>query len=100
MPADLIFSAIQEHGDNTFQFFEVILAETPVEFQSFIIRDKSFGDEFTQCLRRPDAKLRGFGAADAVADGDDGIATFQTCGKGVLYALELVFEPLNVENAV
>ena len=42
-------------------------------FQAFVVEDETLDDEFTQFLRGPDAKARGQGAFNAVADGDDGV---------------------------
>jgi len=42
-----------------------------IQLEPFVVEDEALDDELAERLRGPDPELRGLGAVDAVADGDD-----------------------------
>lgn len=55
------------------EFVEIIFAEFFALFESFVVENESFDNEFAEGFGRPDSEAGGFYGIDAVADGDDGV---------------------------
>lgn len=59
-----------ELADPFEQLVEVVLAETLVRLQAFVVEHEAFDDELAQGVGGPDAEAGGRGTVHAVADGD------------------------------